>query len=151
MPPSWSRRSVPGTTYTDTGLAVDTFSYRVRAFDAAGNVSPYSNIATASTVSAPAGPLAAYALNEGTGTTTADASGNGDRHPAGSELDELGVEVRRVCEAATPSTVDANLTRAVHPRMIIPRYEAALAGVRERVWPSEISVTCGPRRGDRSH
>jgi hypothetical protein len=37
-----------GTTYTDTGLAANTsYSYRVRAQDAAGNRSPYSNEATA--------------------------------------------------------------------------------------------------------
>ena len=68
---------INATTYTDTGLPVDSFSYRVRAFDAALNPSPYSNVATAITVSTPPGALAAYAFNEGTGTTTADASGNG--------------------------------------------------------------------------
>ena len=40
-----------GTTYTDTGLAANTsYSYRVRAQDAAGNRSPYSNEATATTL-----------------------------------------------------------------------------------------------------
>jgi fibronectin type 3 domain-containing protein len=68
--------TVNTTTYSDTGLAVDSFSYRVRAFDAAANASGYSNVATATTVSVPSGPLAAYAFNEGTGTTTADVSGN---------------------------------------------------------------------------
>ncbi len=43
----------PTTTYNDTGLTASTsYSYRVRATDAAGNLSPYSNIATASTISA---------------------------------------------------------------------------------------------------
>jgi chitodextrinase len=38
------------TTYSDTGLTANTsYSYRVRATDAAGNLSPYSNTATAST------------------------------------------------------------------------------------------------------
>ena len=41
------------------------------------NASQYSNVATATTASTPSGPLAAYAFNEGSGTTTADASGNG--------------------------------------------------------------------------
>jgi chitodextrinase len=39
-----------GTTFSNTGLAASTsFSYRVRATDAAGNLGPYSNIATATT------------------------------------------------------------------------------------------------------
>jgi len=37
-----------GTTYSDTGLAIASYSYRVRATDAAGNLSGYSNVATAS-------------------------------------------------------------------------------------------------------
>jgi len=41
-----------GTTYNDTGLAVGTsYSYRVRATDAAGNLSSYSNVASATTSS----------------------------------------------------------------------------------------------------
>ncbi len=36
------------TTYADTGLGAGTYSYRVRAADAAGNLSQYSNIGTAS-------------------------------------------------------------------------------------------------------
>ncbi|MGH9400513.1 MAG: choice-of-anchor D domain-containing protein [Terriglobia bacterium] len=39
-----------GITYNDTGLASNTnYSYRVRATDAAGNMSPYSNVASAAT------------------------------------------------------------------------------------------------------
>jgi Fibronectin type III domain len=42
--------TVTGTTYNDTGLAANTsYSYRVRATDAAGNVGPYSNVASAMT------------------------------------------------------------------------------------------------------
>ena len=41
-----------GTSYTDTGLAAGTYYYRVTAEDAAGNISPASNEATA-TVTAP--------------------------------------------------------------------------------------------------
>ena len=41
-----------GTTYSDTGLAANsTYSYQVRATDAAGNLSQYSNVATATTPS----------------------------------------------------------------------------------------------------
>ena len=40
-----------GTTYGDAGLAGNTsYSYRVRARDAAGNLGPYSNVATANTL-----------------------------------------------------------------------------------------------------
>ncbi|HEX9345183.1 MAG TPA: fibronectin type III domain-containing protein [Candidatus Acidoferrum sp.] len=43
-----------GTTFNDTGLAATTsYSYRVRATDAAGNLSPYSTIATVSTMAGP--------------------------------------------------------------------------------------------------
>ena len=39
-----------GTTYNDTGLTSGTsYSYRVRATDAAGNLSPYSNVASTTT------------------------------------------------------------------------------------------------------
>ena len=53
------------------------YSYRVRASDAAGNLSSYSNIAGASTPATATGLVAAYAFDEGSGTTVADASGNG--------------------------------------------------------------------------
>src|SRR5262249_27419290 len=49
-----------------------------RATDAAGNLSPYTNTATATTPAAPSGLVAAYGFDEGTGTTVTDASGNGN-------------------------------------------------------------------------
>ena len=66
--------------YSDTGLSASTsYSYRVRANDAAGNLGNYSNTASATTPT-PTGPtpVAAYAFDEGSGTTVADASGNGN-------------------------------------------------------------------------
>ncbi len=36
----------PSTSYVVTGLAAGTYSYRVRAMDGAGNLSPYSNVAS---------------------------------------------------------------------------------------------------------
>jgi fibronectin type 3 domain-containing protein len=69
-----------GLTYTDIGLTPSTsYSYRVRATDAATLLGPYSNIASATTGSAPATPpglVAGYAFEEGTGTSVSDASGN---------------------------------------------------------------------------
>src|SRR5262249_36141342 len=73
----------PGTTYNDTGLTPNTtYRYRVRAADGAGNLSPYSGIANATTLSIP-GLVAAYSFNEGTGTTVADTSGNGNNGTIG--------------------------------------------------------------------
>jgi hypothetical protein len=66
---------------SDTGLAGATsYSYRVRAVDAAGNLGGYSNVASATTASGPpvTGLVAAYGFNEGAGPTVADASGNGN-------------------------------------------------------------------------
>ena len=70
------------TTYSDGGLSPSTtYRYRVRAVDAAGNLSGYSAIAEATTGAAPPAPtglVGAWAFAEGTGTTTADASGTGN-------------------------------------------------------------------------
>jgi fibronectin type 3 domain-containing protein len=68
--------SVPGssTTFNDTGVTTgNTYSYQVQAVDTLNNLSPFSNIATATPVS---GLLGAYAFNEGSGSTTADSSSN---------------------------------------------------------------------------
>jgi hypothetical protein len=68
-----------GTTYKDTSVSASTsYTYRVRATDAASDLSPYSNTATATTPAAPAGLVAAYGFDEGSGTTVTDASGNGN-------------------------------------------------------------------------
>ena len=55
--------TVSGTAYNNTGLTADTFyRYRVRATDAAGNLSPYSNVASASTdITPPTAPTALLA------------------------------------------------------------------------------------------
>jgi chitodextrinase len=66
-----------GTSYSDPGLTGNTsYSYQVRAVDAAGNLSGYSNTASVTTPAVVSGLAAAYGFNEGAGTTTADASGN---------------------------------------------------------------------------
>lgn len=71
-------RVTQGTTYTDADLAGGTYHYRVTAEDPSGNVGAPSERATA-TVTAAAGPVpvAAYAFEEGTGTTVADTTGRG--------------------------------------------------------------------------
>ena len=68
-----------GTTYSDSGLTANTsYTYRVRATDAAGNLSAYSNVASATTMATISGLVAAYSFDEGTGTTVTDLSGNGN-------------------------------------------------------------------------
>jgi len=69
------------TTYSDTGLAGSTtYNYRVQATDAAGNLSTFSNTATATTSASTGTPglVAAYDFNAGSGTTVSDVSGNGN-------------------------------------------------------------------------
>ncbi|MGH9573097.1 MAG: LamG-like jellyroll fold domain-containing protein [Candidatus Acidiferrales bacterium] len=71
--------TVPGTTYSDTGLVPTTsYTYHVKATDAAGNFSLYSNTAGATTLQTIAGLVAAYSFDEGTGNTVTDLSDNGN-------------------------------------------------------------------------
>ncbi len=73
-------QTVTTTTYSDTGLLPNTsYTYHVRASDAAGNMSPYSNTASATTLSTIPGLVSAYSFNEGAGTTAGDSSGNGNK------------------------------------------------------------------------
>ena len=71
-----------GTSYTDTPLAGSTtYRYRVRAADAAGNLSGYSGVAegtTPVTPPVPSGLVGAWAFNEGSGPSASDASGRGN-------------------------------------------------------------------------
>jgi glucose/arabinose dehydrogenase len=72
----------PNTSFYDSGLAPQaTYRYRVRAGDPTGNLSGYSNIATAQTTvgaAQPSGLVAAYGFNESGGTGANDQSGNGN-------------------------------------------------------------------------
>lgn len=63
--------SSPTTTFTDAGLAAGTYYYQVRAADAAGNLSPSSNEISVTVTAPPTVPglVAAYGMNEGSGTT----------------------------------------------------------------------------------
>src|SRR5262249_7770517 len=68
-----------GTTYNDTALSAGTsYSYRVRATDAAGNLSAYSSVASATTQGTASTLVAAYSFNEGSGTTVGGSSGLGN-------------------------------------------------------------------------
>jgi fibronectin type 3 domain-containing protein len=68
-----------GTTFTNTGLAAGTYYYKVTAEDAAGNVGPASTGVNAIVTNPPpVGLVAAYGLDEGSGTGTADGSGRGN-------------------------------------------------------------------------
>src|SRR5262249_48195241 len=68
-----------GTTYDDSGLSPNvSYSYQVKATDAAGNFSPYSGIATTTTLSSIPGLVAAYSFDAGAGATVSDLSGNGN-------------------------------------------------------------------------
>src|SRR5262249_57343792 len=73
--------TTPNTSYSDSGLtAGTTYTYRVRANDAAANLGPYSNSAGATTSSGGGGGptlVAAYGFEEGSGTATADGSRRG--------------------------------------------------------------------------
>ena len=74
-----------GTSFNNTGLAAATsYSYRVRAADAAGNLSDYSTVLAATTQAAPSTLVAAYSFDEGLGPGAADASGNGNTGAIGS-------------------------------------------------------------------
>jgi chitodextrinase len=67
------------TSYSDTGLSASTsYSYRVRAVDAAINLGPYSTTASAITQATGSGLVAAFSFNEGFGTMVADSSGAGN-------------------------------------------------------------------------
>jgi hypothetical protein len=69
------------TSYADTALAPGTYFYKVTAEDTSGNVGPPSNeVAAAVSPPPPSGNglVAAYGFDEGSGTSAADASGNGN-------------------------------------------------------------------------
>jgi chitodextrinase len=71
--------TITGTNFSDTTLSLNTsYSYIVRAEDADGNVGPYSNIATATTLSTNPNLVAAYSFDEGFGGTVSDLSGHGN-------------------------------------------------------------------------
>ena len=67
------------TTYSDSGLAAgSTYSYEVKATDAAGNLSPFSNIATRDDGGGEPGAGGGVRVRRGDRTTVHDTSGNGN-------------------------------------------------------------------------
>jgi fibronectin type 3 domain-containing protein len=68
-----------GTSFNDTGLTASTsYSYRVRAVDAAANPGAFSNTSSATTSAQTVIPglVAAYSFDEGAGATLVDRAGN---------------------------------------------------------------------------
>ncbi|OGD30828.1 hypothetical protein A2833_01375 [Candidatus Azambacteria bacterium RIFCSPHIGHO2_01_FULL_44_55] len=74
--------TVPGTSYSNTGLTANTaYSYTVAAVDAAGNVSalsPARNVTTLASQPSITVLLAHWKFDEGSGITASDSSGNGN-------------------------------------------------------------------------
>jgi chitodextrinase len=76
--------TVTGTSYTDTALTPSTqYSYTVKAFDAAGNVSAASNTVTVTTAAAASGPPAPTLSSTGVTSTTVSLSWNAVTDSAG--------------------------------------------------------------------
>ena len=80
-----------GTTYNDSGLtAATSYSYRVRATDAAPNLSGYSNVASATTQAGGAGIITTVAGN-GDGLTGFSDPGDGGPATSAATADPIGV------------------------------------------------------------
>jgi hypothetical protein len=70
---------VTTTSFADTTLTPSTsYSYMVAAQDFAGNLGPYTNVATATTLATNPSLVAAFSFGEGSGTTVTDLSGHGN-------------------------------------------------------------------------
>ncbi len=96
-----------------SGLTANTLqSVRVRAGDAAGNFSAWTTAHTFTTLSSGGGgggtPLAAYALNEGTGTTSADAIGTRHLTVVSTAWNATGKNGAALNSSATLTTVPSN-------------------------------------------
>jgi hypothetical protein len=96
------------TSYNDSGLSPNsTYSYIVRAADAAGNLGPYSNPVTVTTGSSVPELVAAYAFDEGSGNTVTDLSGNGR---TGSIANAVWVTVGKYGRALSFNGTNARIT-----------------------------------------
>ncbi len=113
VPSTGNRIAQPaGTSYTDTGLAAGTYYYKVTAEDAAGNVGPAGNEASATvTVPPPTGLVAAYGFDAGSGTTAVDQSGNGNN----GTLTNATLGRRGAASSATRSRSTARTLRSAFP------------------------------------
>ncbi len=151
----------PGTTYTDAGLAVGTHFYVVTAQDAALNVGPASNQATATVSSLPPPPsglVAAYGFDEGTGTSVTDASGAGNNGvisgaaftPAGKyggALDFDGVDdwVTIADSNSLDLTTGVTMSAWVRPDVLAGRYRQVI--LKEQPGGLEYSLYAHTNRG----
>jgi chitodextrinase len=89
---SWAQVATsPTTSFASTGLTANTaYRFRVRAADAAGNLSAYSNIVSATT--------------QGADTTKPSAPTGLTATPAGPDPDQPGLDARRPTTSASPAT-----------------------------------------------
>ncbi len=91
---------------------IDELLLRVRARDTAAQAGAYSNVASATTAAAPPPPsgnlVAAYAFDEGSGTSVGDLSGNGN---TGTVQDSVLDDIRKVRQRALRSTARAQECR----------------------------------------
>jgi chitodextrinase len=120
-----------GTTYSDSSLSASTsYSYRVRATDAAGNLSAYSNISQATTQAPPAPDTTAPSVP--TGLTASSASTSQANLSWNASTDNISVTGYKVfrdgTQIGTSSTVsyqDTGLTAATTYSYTVSAYDAA--------------------------
>ena len=93
--------TVTGTSYSNTGLQeITSYSYRVRATDAANNLSGYSNTATAATLDIAAPTVTAFTIPSTATTLTVSIT-------SFTATDNVGVTGYLVTESATPPSAGA--------------------------------------------
>ena len=121
--------------------ASTSYSYRVRARDTGNQVGPYSNVASATTRSAPPPPsstlVAAYAFDEGSGSSVADLSGNGNTGRSGRRRGRRRASTGRRCTSTgraarvrVPDAASLDLTTAVTLEAWVYPAAAQTGGVR---------------------
>ena len=104
-----------GTSFAEGGLAGGTYFYKVTAEDAAGNVGPASGQASATvSIVLPTGLVAAYGFDEGSGTTTADQSGNGNTGSLSSTLWSTSGKFGDALSFANGARVNVNDSTSLH-------------------------------------
>ena len=134
--------SPAGTTFSNTGLAAGTaYRYRVRATDAAGNLGPYSTIATATTAAGldTTPPTVPSGLTgTATGSTGIDLSWNASTDNVGVTGYRVFRDGVRVGALVGTSFADAGLSASTTYRYTVSAFDAA---GNESAQSSALSVT----------